>query len=754
MGDPSKERGHGRHEPGGRGRMGRPRRAGERAGRTGVDAGGCGMLAALIFFVMLGVVLVGVMLWGLGSSVAGYFFPDVAAARDHDYAIERVDVDAHLETDGDLRVSQTMVLDFTHDVTDGFTMPMPLSRATADQLQARGVTGTGLSVDLVRDATAGITYRRAGDGSDADPGGTSGGTGYTTTEPGTFAIASLFDVIGINGPQAKGESTWRIDYTLDNAALTWSDAGELIWRYGDAPSGRNVPVHVALTYDGAVAGEAATVGKDLTAQPVEDTHADAAISAKPGAATATIDTTLAGGASGTLHSMFPRDWIADSPMPEPTDGRKRMATGVAQDATAKADLDRQRRKERIAGIAWRIPAALALAMMAVAAVLRIRRGRTRPTFHGRVSDEPVLADRPWLLAALMGEDPAPRAFAAALMRASADGTIRIVDSKHGFSEPDAGGTDTDGMGSGMGDGMVGKTGTRPANLPRVPGGWRLHYAGALDHDPEHGTMPAAAYAAAFCADWVEVQVADGTRSRAAQDDAHGFPAFHVSPRAGGFDVNAASMDAWRRREPWLCKPLAGSVSGATRRAIDATGWLASHGTLGRTVGLVGGLGLMLAALYARKATGDWTTFGIAMVAALAGMVLCMGLRAYAGEGMDLHARGKAVRRWFDRRGRSAGFGKDGFAMDRNPAVRADTIPLGREQARGLLIDAVAMGVDEERVVAFAKAMAASGALAEDDPVAWWCRRNGRKHTPAASMASAFESCWNVDDGSGPSANLG
>lgn len=722
------------------GRSGRARRP-RRPVRQGSAATGAAK-AGLALLLMAG--LAAVLLWTVGSSLFGYFFDDVIAARSHGYRIERVDVDAHLETDGDLRVTQTMVLDFTRDVKDGFTITVPLSSATAEQLEERGVADTGLSVDLLRDDDAGVNYERVPDGAvasnAADSGPAGGGAGANAgAEPGTYTINSLLRTIRVNGAQPQGRATWSMRYTLDNSALTWSDAGELIWRYASTAPGQSIgAMRIHLVYDGAVAGTPATPGHDLTAQPAEDPHARVSVDVAAGRASVAVETSMRGGESGTLHSMFPRDWIADSPMPEPSTGA-RMANGVAYDASLERDLGRRRLMGRLQSALWRIPAVLALIMAATAipaTFRRLRLGLVRPTFRDRISDEPVLTDHPWLLACLMGPERASRAYVAALMRASIDGAITIVDPGRGFPTPV------------MPDGSTPPDAPDPSAVGRSRRGkgnmgdgrnWWLWRDGALRYDPDAAAPVDAALAATFCAD---------RRARVRADSHDWDGPFHVEPRSGGYLANPDMMDAWSRHGR-LCASVSRGADMVAGRALKATGWVVAHGAGGGVATLIGGPVLLVAALFARRFTGDWTMFAVTVAATALGMALRIGMRsfAYGGEGVDLHARAQTIGRWFETRGwergrrrpRARGRGEQGLdggsaGFDGVPA------PFTREQAEGLLLDAVAIGVDEDLVAEFAEATLMTGVLNPDDPVVWWCRKDGRAHAPAEAMRAAHVRC--------------
>ena len=723
------------------GKARRPRRPVRRgSASTGRDTGV--LKAGLALLLMAG--FAAVLLWTVGSSLLGYFFGDVIAARGHGYRIERVDVDAHLETDGDLRVTQTMVLDFTRDMKDGFTIAVPLSSATAEQLEERGVADIGLSVDLLRDDGAGVNYERVPDGAaasnaaDSGPAGDGAGTN-AGAEPGTYTINSLLRTIRVNGAQPQGRATWSMRYTLDNSALTWSDAGELIWRYASTAPGQSIgAMRITLTYDGAAAGTQATPGRDLTAQPAEDPHARVTVDADAGRASVAIETSMRGGESGTLHSMFPRDWIADSPMPEPSTGA-RMASGVAYDASLERDLGRRRLMGRLQSALWRIPAVLALIMVVTAipaAFRRLRSGLVRPTFRGTTSDDPVLTDHPWLLACLMGLGRASRAYVTALMRASIDGAVTIIDPGHGFLTPvmPDGSTPPDAPGpSAVGRSRrgTGNTGDRQD--------WWLWRDGALRYDPDAVVPVDAALAATFCAD----------RRARIRTDSHDWDGpFHVKPRPGGYRSNPDMLDAWSRRGR-LCSSVSRGADMVAGRALKATGWVVAHGAGGGAAALIGGPVLLVAALFARRFTGDWTMFAVTVAATALGMALRIGMRsfAYGGEGVDLHARAQAIGRWFKTRGwergprrlRSRGWGASGldggFAGFDGVAA-----PFTREQAEGLLLDAVAIGVDEDLVAEFAEAALATGVLNPDDPVVWWCRKDGRAHAPAEAMRAAHVRC--------------
>ncbi|MBT1182148.1 DUF2207 domain-containing protein [Bifidobacterium sp. CP2] len=706
-----------------------------RAGR--IDKAGVGLLAGGALGLLLCVALVAVMLWIIVATARDYLFPATPG-----YDIERIDVTAHLRTNGDLVVTQTERLAFPR-TTDGFDIPLPLSTATADQLKERGVEDTGLTVDMIRDDTHGITYTSADDGGGS---GGSGGSGVASAR--TFSTSGLFRTASVNGVQPRGRSTWTVRYTLDDNALTWSDAGELIWRYGRAFDHQPVPtMHVVLVFDGSLDGEKATSGRNLSAQVAEDYRATTAISAgrggsgggsDSGKATVTIDTSLAGGRTGTLHAMFPRDWIADSSMPEPTGTNgdsgdaTRMAAGIALDRRLADDLGRTRVRETAVDLAWRLPLAVSLVFLVIAAAKLLRRRllAPRPLSRDKYSDEPILVDEPWLLTGLVGHPAKSCFFAAALMKATFDGTIRIIDPRHGFPEPDG----------------AGRSVARRA--------WRLHYDGPVDHDPNAPRLPMAAVNAICGCDGIERHLENGVYQNVAEP-------FYVPAQVRGFDANPTMMDAWAKRGERLCAGMTKTAGRASSEASGTTGWIVSTGVAGRFVGVVMGIGLVAAALAARLHTDDWTGFRITCVAAVLGMVCCMFLRAYTGDGVDLAARARAIVRWFEERRweehreerreeeraagrRVRGGWPFGSGMRRRRSDDGPDAVTNATQARGLLLDAVALDVDEKAIASFAGHLVSAGVLAGDDPAVWWCSRNGRHAIPAKVWGAVYASCSTCD----------
>lgn len=703
--------GHGTH--GGHGGDG----ASQRARR--LDKAGVGILVGGAFGVLMCVALIVVMIWIIVATARKYLFPATPG-----YAIERIDVAARLKTNGDVVVTQTERLRFPSGA-DGFDIPLPLSSATVDQLEERGVEDTGLTVDAIRDETHGIDYV------DADE-----PAAVTNGDPDrTYSVGWLTRAASVSGPQPRGRSTWTVRYTLDDNALTWSDAGELVWRYGRALEHQPVPeMHVVLAFDGSLDGAKGVVGTNLSAQVAEDYRAKVAVSpgrgvgADAGKAKVVIDTALAGGRTGTLHAMFPRDWIVDSPMPEPKgdeagDGRgaERMAEGLAFDRELADDLARTRLKATAIDLAWRLPLGVSLVFLiaSVVTLLRRRIAMPRALFRDRTSDEPILVDEPWLLTGLVGRSDAPRFFAAALMRATLDGTVRIIDPKRGFPAPEG-----------------------VSVSPRRA--WRLHYDGPIVHDPKTPGLPIAAVNAICGCDGIETQLARNLYQNVDEP-------FTVPARARGFDADPTMMDDWARRSESLCGGMMRTAGRASGDALKATGWVVSTGALGRFVGVVMGLGLPVAALVARLHTDDWTGFWITVAAALSGAVCCMFLRAYAGDGVDNHARAEAIRRWFKKRRWDAradeGTGRRGLLRKGRADGHAAGFVTDPERARGLLVDAVALGIDERAIEGFAGRMVSWGVLAADDPAVWWCRRNGRGRIPAVAWAAVYATCSVHDDGS-------
>lgn len=268
-----------------------------------------------------------------------------------------------------------------------------------------------------------------------------------------------------------------------------------------------------------------------------------------------------------------------------------------------------------------------------------------------------------------------------------------------------------------------------------------------------------------------------------------------SDSLGMIEANVATLQRWASRDHERCSAAVRSVRTACKQAIGRTGWVRSTGVVGRIVGTGLGVGLVVAALFARLRNDDWLIFAITICAAIVAMILSWGLRAYSREGAELRARGKAIARWLartqpdSRRGRVKRDDRAGHVWRANRplddkgnatvglddmtgvsgsgqidfASSTGTVPVSYEssgiarpivtyhvmtqtRAEGLLLDAVALGIDEQAIRDFAARMVDTDVLPPDHPLVWWCRKHGRSHIPAMSMKTTYEFCATYDGG--------
>jgi Predicted membrane protein len=149
--------------------------------------------------------------------------PGVALAKS--YSVTAVDIEAEVQPDGTLVVTERRTFDFDGDYTFAF---WELDVADSQGIEVLGMSGPDGPHTFTDDAAAW----------DTRPPGT-----YQVTDFGTYLDARVFF------READTEATFTLEYRVFGAAKRWQDTGELYWKFiGDRweiPA-ENVRIHITV----------------------------------------------------------------------------------------------------------------------------------------------------------------------------------------------------------------------------------------------------------------------------------------------------------------------------------------------------------------------------------------------------------------------------------------------------------------------------------------------------------------------------
>jgi len=284
----------------------------------------------------------------LAAALAGVAGP--AAAKE--FSIDFVDIDATVQPDGDLVVSETRTLTFYGEFSYVY---WDLNKKGATAIDVRGAAGP-------------------------DPGGAGGLTEYVPTQdpnarpPGTFFVADLGSFVraSLFFRLSDTSASFRVDYVARGAARRWDDVAELYWQFvGDQtplPSGH---VHVAIHLPKGVTAD------QVRAWAHGPLWGEVRIE-RDGSVTLSVDD-LPENTFVEARVLFPATALARAPR---TPGLREQAV-LAEEQRLADEANRQRRLARFKVAAWTAGAVVPLAVAVVLVVLLyFRYGREpKPTFR-------------------------------------------------------------------------------------------------------------------------------------------------------------------------------------------------------------------------------------------------------------------------------------------------------------------------------------------------------------------------------------
>ncbi len=334
------------------------------------------------------------------------YAPAVACADGYD--MPSVSIEAQVQADGSVQVSETRAFEFDDDVS-GVYWVIPL--AENQQGTQTGVTIDGVSVD-----GSAFAYADAA---------SSGDNGVYTVESSSYDGT---DEVKLKVFTPHGEDTTasvRVAYTLTGAVMRWNDTAELYWKFvGDGWAEDSENVNLAVTFDDALASANPATKKTLRAWG----HGSLTGTVTPDVAGASVNyyiPTVHEGQYAEARIAFPNAWAPQTT--EVADSGNRLKTILSEERAWADEANAQRARARVLSIASAIGiAVLSGAFALVAIVLRVRRKDPKPVFQETYFRDVPSADHPSVIATFMNDGKVPdRAFVAALMKLTDDRVIRL-----------------------------------------------------------------------------------------------------------------------------------------------------------------------------------------------------------------------------------------------------------------------------------------------------------------------------------------
>ena len=325
----------------------------------------------------------------------------VRALADGDYSIDRVDMDATVNTDGSLDVSETREFDFDGSF-HGVYWEIPEGR-----YQDRTIQVSVRSVGEVRDGTL-VPFKESSSGMD--------GT-YSVTQEGSNVRIKIYSA------HSDEKAQFQISYSLSNLAVRYDDTSELYWKFvsdGWDRESQNVTCRLHLPVP---AGATVTPGDTVRAWghgPLDGTvsfDGNDIVYTAPGVGSSEF---------AEMRVAFPAAWLSDTQV---TPGSE--LDSILSEEQGYADQANQRRTHALI-INWSwvgVAVALTVASIVAAIVLRRRYQRTHaPQFDDTYFRDVPSQDHPAVIGAFLnGGKVTSNELTAALMWLTNERKVRLDD---------------------------------------------------------------------------------------------------------------------------------------------------------------------------------------------------------------------------------------------------------------------------------------------------------------------------------------
>ena len=330
------------------------------------------------------------------------------AAHADGYSMDNVRIDAAVQVDGSLAVTETREFSFDDDI-NGVYWTIPLG--TNQQGNRSNVQVTGVS--------EGGAFRQV---DTAEKGDSGVYTVETVNQDGGEALN-----LKVFTPHDDGDSTSiTVSYVVTGAVMNWSDTAELYWKFvgdGWSESSRNVTATFTFPSD-SLAAEPATKGKNFRAWGHGPLTGDVSLDVAAPSVTFTVPR-VRSGEYAEARIVFPSAWVPGLS----ASSDKRLPTILKEEKQWAEEANARRARARVvAGVLAAVTVVASAALLVVVTVLKVTRGRSpKPVFVETYFRDVPSDAHPAVIAAFMerqGKVP-DRAFVASLMKLTDDRVITM-----------------------------------------------------------------------------------------------------------------------------------------------------------------------------------------------------------------------------------------------------------------------------------------------------------------------------------------
>ena len=332
-------------------------------------------------------------------------------ARADGYSMDNVRIDAAVQADGSLAVTETRDFSFDDDINGVYWLiPFGTNQQGAQSnVQVTGVYEGGAfhQVDSAAKGDSGVY------------------TVETVDVDGEEALN-----LKVFTPHDDGDAaTIAVSYGVTGAVMNWSDTAELYWKFvGDGWSEDSDNVTATITFlTSAQSAEPATKGKNFRAWGHGPLTGDVELDASVPNVTYTIPH-VHSGEYAEARIVFPSAWVPSLS----ASAKKRLPTILEEEKQWAEEANARRERARVvAGIMATVTVVASAVLLVVVAVLKITRGRSpKPVFAETYFRDVPSDAHPAVIATFMerqGKVP-DRAFVASLMKLTDDRVITMEKS--------------------------------------------------------------------------------------------------------------------------------------------------------------------------------------------------------------------------------------------------------------------------------------------------------------------------------------
>ncbi|MBE6469781.1 MAG: DUF2207 domain-containing protein [Coriobacteriaceae bacterium] len=334
-----------------------------------------------------------------------------AAAWADGFSMRSVGIEATVEPDGTVQVTEERTFTFENDVNGVFwTIPL----GTNQQGRTSAVSVTGMT------EAGGVEtreYRREDDALSGDRGV------YSVTEEDGVLTVKVF------APHKDGDQvTFTLSYVLDGAVMGWADTAELYWKYvGDGWDAPSENVSLTVTFAGAAAsGVAATTGSDdanLRAWGHGPLNGNVSLAAGANSVTYTVPE-VGPGTFAEARIAFPAAWVPGLA----ASSESRLPQILSEEQAWADEANSRRERARMAtGAASAASIGLPAAFLAIVGFLKLTRGKkAKAAFDDTYFRDVPSADHPAVIAAFMHDGRVGNeAIVSTLMKLTDDKAVAI-----------------------------------------------------------------------------------------------------------------------------------------------------------------------------------------------------------------------------------------------------------------------------------------------------------------------------------------